>query len=142
MTLEGRGAFVQKHATHLDLLDLSLQTSDIRITLRRRLVQLHHVDRGVHIVPHDPDHGVTLVIHQDRTTGLQEVLVDKGHDRHVRLPASGSGDDGVVVVDDLFQRPDGHGRTAEGVDLGPVFGGTVVTGPGTLEVLRLVGDEL
>ena len=92
----------RREESHLDLLDLSLESTDIRITLRRRLVQLHHVDGRVDVVPENPDHGVALVVHQDRTPRFEQVFVDKRHDRDVALPTAGTGDDGVVVVDDLF----------------------------------------
>ena len=44
-------------------------------------------------------------------TRLQLILVDEAEDGDVVLGADGGGDDGVIVVDDLFKRSHGHRGT-------------------------------
>lgn len=126
--------------THLDLLNLTLQPSNIRITLRRGLIQLHHRHHRVHIVREDSDDGVGLVVEEDGAPWLEEILVDERHDRDVVLWSVGGRDDGVVVVDDLLEGTDGHGRTSKLVDGGSFFGRLGLGGSGLEE--GLVGDVL
>ena len=137
----GKIAGVSRHEAHLDFLDLRLETTDIRITLRWRLVKFHHVDCWIDIISKYTNDRVALVIHQDRTTGFQQVLVDKRHDRNITLPSTCSRNDSVIVVNDLLKRTDSHRGPSELVDLGSVLGRSIVTRSLSLQVLRLVGDE-
>jgi len=126
---------------HFDFLDLRLETTYIRITLRRRLVELHHVDCRVDIISKHTDDRVALVVHQDRTTRFQQVLVDKRHDSDITFPSTCSRNDGVIVVDDFLQCTDSHWGSSKLVNLGSVFSCSVVTRSLSLQILRLVGDK-
>jgi hypothetical protein len=102
--------------TNLDLLNLALQPTHIGITLRRRLVELHHIHHRVRIVAQHPHDRIALVMQQHTATRLQQVLVNERHDGDVVFGPGGGGDDGVVVIDDLFERADGHRRAPKFVD--------------------------
>ena len=52
---------------------------------------------------------------------LKQVLVNEAHDGDIELGSGRSTDDGVVVVNNLLERTDGHGTAPEVVDLGPVL---------------------
>lgn len=81
---------------------------------------------------------MNLIVHEDGATRLELVLIDEGEDPDVVLGAHGGGDDGVVLVDELLEASDAHGRAAEVVDLGSILLVAVLLG---LEAL-LGGDEL
>ncbi|RDX80586.1 hypothetical protein CR513_38834, partial [Mucuna pruriens] len=60
------------------------------------------------------------------STRLQLILIDERQDSNIVLGADGGGNDGVVLVDELFEVSDAHGRAAEIVDLGSVFLGLLL----------------
>lgn len=66
--------------TNLDLLNLALKPTDIGVTLGGCLVELHDVDHGIGVIAENSDDGVALVVQQDRTSRLEQVLVNKAHD--------------------------------------------------------------
>jgi len=95
--------------THLDLLNLTLQPSNIRITLRRCLIELHDRHHRIDVVCEHSHDSVGLVVEEDGAAWFEEILVDEGHDGDVVLWSVGGRDDGVVVVDDFLEGSDGHG---------------------------------
>jgi hypothetical protein len=128
--------------THLDFLNLLLETTNVRITFCRRLFQLHHVDHGISVIGKNTDNSMTLVVQENAASGLKEILVDKGHDGHIVFPSTRGGNDGVVVVDDLFQRTDHHGRASKLVNLAAIFGISILyRGANLGRQTGLVGDE-
>ena len=105
----------------LDLLDLVLQPADVGVGFQRRLLDLHDGDHGVGVVGEYADDGHGLVVKEDGGAGLEEVLVDAGQDVDVVLRPDAAGHDGVVVVDELLERPDGEGGAAELLELLPLL---------------------
>ncbi len=79
-----------------------------------------------------------LVVHQNGAFRLKLVLIDEGEDANVALEPDGGGDDGMVLVDELLEVPDAHGRSAEIVDLGSILLALVLARAEAL----LIGDEL
>ena len=59
---------------------------------------------------------------QNARAGLEEVLVDEGHDGHVVFGAGRARNDGVVVVDKLFEVADTHGAASHVVNPRPLIG--------------------
>ena len=57
-----------------------------------------------------------LVVQENRTTGLQQVLVDETENADVVLRAGGCGNDGMIVVDDFLEAAHVHGRPTHIVD--------------------------
>jgi len=104
------------HERQLDslahLLNLCLKTSNVSVCLRRRLVQLHDVYSWIRIICEYTDNGYRFVVKKNRRAGLQKILVDKRHDRDVVLGSSSRGNDRVVVVDQLLEVTNAHGRAS------------------------------
>mmetsp|Transcript_14690 Transcript_14690/g.41334 ORF Transcript_14690/g.41334 Transcript_14690/m.41334 type:complete len:292 (+) Transcript_14690:196-1071(+) len=73
----------------LDFLDLCLQTTDVCVGLKRRLVDLHDADHGVRLIVEDTNHAEHLVVQQNGAARLELVLVHKGQDVDVVLRANG-----------------------------------------------------
>ena len=78
---------------------------------------------------------------QHRATGLEQILVDETHDGDVVLGSGRARYDSVVVVDDLLEGADGHGRTAQIIDSGTFFD-SLVFGEGRLETLLILNKLL
>lgn len=57
------------------------------------------------------------MVEKNGAAGLQQILVDERQDADVVLGSDRRRHDGMVVVDDLLERADGHGRAAQIVDL-------------------------
>lgn len=91
-------------------------TSDIGITLGGSLVNLHHVDHRIRVVCENTNDRVRLVVKQDATSRFELILVYETHDRDVILWSRSRRNECVIVVDDLFEGSDRHGRTSEVVD--------------------------
>lgn len=125
-----------------NLLDLLLQTTDIRVRLRRSLVELHHANGRVGIIGQNADDTDGLVMKENTGTGLKQVLVNEAHDAHVVLGAGGAGHDGVVVIDHLLQRTDAHGAPSHVVDAATFVGIAVCSVIGSrwgVAILRSLG---
>lgn len=58
-----------------------------------------------------------LVVQKDSGPWLQLVLVDKGEDGNVVLGAGRSADNGMVIIDNLFQVAYAHGRATQVLNL-------------------------
>lgn len=67
----------------LDLLNLRVQATDIRVGLLRGLLELHHSHHRIGIVAQDSNDGVNLVVEQDGAARLQLILVDERQNANV-----------------------------------------------------------
>ncbi|PAV57728.1 hypothetical protein WR25_15849 [Diploscapter pachys] len=126
----------------LDLLNLLIEASNVRIGLLGGLLEFHHGHHRVCVVSQHPDHRVVLnalgvnndstnferyqeenlfpahlVVEQNGASRFELFLVDEGHDVDVVLAAHIRGHDRVLVVDDLFQRAHGHRSASQLVHL-------------------------
>jgi len=92
---------------------LLLKTTDVCIGFCGCLVELHDGDHRIGVVLENTNDGLGLVVKEDRAARLEEVFVDKAHNRDVALRATARRDDGVVVINDLLEGADCHGATTD-----------------------------
>ena len=127
---------------HLDFLNLSLQPTNIRITLRRRLVQLHDADQRIRIILQHTHDTLRLMMQQHLTPRLQQVLVHIAHNANIELRPTRRTDNRMVVVHDLLHGPHRHGAPPEIVHAAAVL--LVLLLAGMIRGLEelLIRDEL
>lgn len=57
------------------------------------------------------------MVEENRAARFKLVLINKGEDRYIMLRANTRGNNGMIVVNDLFQSTNTHGSTAEIINL-------------------------
>lgn len=95
-----------------NLLNLTIQSTNVCIALKGGLLNFHHVEEGVDVVLHDSNDWHASVIEENWTIGFKLVFIDKGHDRNVVLRAHGRGDNAVIFVNEFFKGAHVHGETS------------------------------
>mmetsp|Transcript_4349 Transcript_4349/g.9629 ORF Transcript_4349/g.9629 Transcript_4349/m.9629 type:complete len:278 (+) Transcript_4349:752-1585(+) len=105
----------------LDFLNLILETSNVSVTLQRGLLHLHDADHGIGIVfqnSHDT-HG--LIVQQHRAPRLQQILIHRRQNIDIIFRSHARAHNGVIIINQLLQRPHSHGTSAQFLELLPFF---------------------
>lgn len=104
---------ILEESLYLYFLNLLFQSTDVGITLRGRLVELHNAHKRVRIVLEDPNYRLVLVMKQNLAARFQKIFVDVAHDGDIELWPRSRAYNSMVVVNDFLHGTHGHGAPTQ-----------------------------